>query len=100
VASVMSNKIETKKNILKYLSPADIVTQCMLFILTLILIYHSSNVRYWYVFIPVNIILIFSIYKIVNTYEAKVSSSGGVEGKNFSLLKLAGIGMGCTVCIF
>ncbi len=72
----------------------------MLLILTLILIYHNSNVRYWYVFIPVNIILIFSIYKIVNIYEAKVISSGPVEGKNFSLLKLIRYWYGVAAIVY
>ncbi|HJY64343.1 MAG TPA: hypothetical protein VJ455_09320, partial [Ignavibacteria bacterium] len=59
----------------KYLEPADIVTQAMFLILSLILLIFNIKVDYWYFFIPLNIILIYIIWKIVSVYEHKIETN-------------------------
>ena len=78
------NEAEIMKGLLRNLSPADIVTQAMLMVLSLILIIYNSNIIYWYIFLPVNFLLIFAVYKIVNGYEAGLTSAGGVDETGFS----------------
>jgi membrane-associated phospholipid phosphatase len=96
----MGEEIKIRKNLLKYLSPADIVTQVMLLILSLILIYHNSSVRYWYIFIPANIVLIFAIYKVVTVYEVKAASGNSAEGKTGSLLKIVRYWYGVAAIVY
>lgn len=60
----------------------------MLFVLCLIFAYFNSRIDYWYVFIAVNLILIWVIARIVNKYEAKAETAGDSSIKNSSPLKL------------
>jgi membrane-associated phospholipid phosphatase len=66
---------DIKNKILKYLAPADIVTQAMLSILTVLFIVFNSRIEYWYLYIPLNLLLIYLIYKIVTAYESRAEIS-------------------------
>ena len=74
--------------IFKYLDPADIVTQAMFLILSLILLIFNIKVDYWYLFIPLNVILIYAIWKIVSVYEHKIETNNINEADEKSLLKV------------
>jgi hypothetical protein len=50
------------KKFTKYLSPADVVTEAMLLILTLIYIFYNTAIDLWYVFIPLNLLLVYLIW--------------------------------------
>jgi membrane-associated phospholipid phosphatase len=60
----------------------------MLVILTFISLFFNSKIEYWYIFIPLNLILIFIIWKIVSTYEKKIESEKINEADYKSLLKV------------
>lgn len=79
-------RIKTKS--FKYLSPADIVTQTMLLILTLIYFYFNTRIELWYLFIPLNLFFIWGIWKIVTTYEKQAESPGFSEVDTKSFLKI------------
>lgn len=63
------------KNFFKYLSPADVVTQSFLAVLTFIFIIFNVKIELWFLYIPLNILLICSIWFLVIKYERKVIES-------------------------
>jgi membrane-associated phospholipid phosphatase len=77
-----------KSRIFKYLSPADVVTEAMLVILTFIYILFNVRIDYWYVFIPLNLILIFLVWKLVNVYEKRIAENNVNEAGERSFLKI------------
>lgn len=85
---------------LKKLSPADIVTQAMLLVLSLILILYNSNIIFWYIFLPVNFLLIFAVYKIVNGYESGVTSAESAGEESYSLLKVIRYWYGVAAIVY
>ncbi len=60
----------------------------MLLILTLIYIVFNTRIDYWFLFIPLNIALIFLIHALVNKYESNVALGKINEQGKSSLLKI------------
>jgi membrane-associated phospholipid phosphatase len=60
----------------------------MLLTLTLIFIFYNSEIEYWYLFIPINLTLMYFIWKIVTAYEEKISSQNIDEAGYKSVLKI------------
>lgn len=60
----------------------------MLLILTLIYIFYNTAIDLWYVFIPLNLLLVYLIWKLVTSYESKVAEGNINEGSYRSVLKI------------
>lgn len=60
----------------------------MLLILTLIYIFYNTAIDLWYVFIPLNLLLVYLIWKLVTSYESKVAEGIINEGSYRSVLKV------------
>lgn len=60
----------------------------MLLILSLIFIYFNFRIPNWYVFVLINLFLIWGIWKIVSAYERKKNISGFNEDNEKSFLKV------------
>ena len=68
----------------------------MLFILTAILLIFNTGIDNWYLYIPLNLFLIFAIWKIVPAYEKKTAIS---EIPNSSVLKILRYWYGVAVIL-
>lgn len=80
--------LKNRKQSLKLLAPADIVTLVMLIVLSLIFAFFNVRINYWYSYILINAAVIFGIYRIVSGYEIKRASSNLPESEMRSPLKL------------
>lgn len=70
----MKSRITLKK-ITSSLSPSDITTQIFLLFLTFVNLIFAASVNSWYIFVPVNIIIIVLIALIVLVYEKESNKS-------------------------
>jgi membrane-associated phospholipid phosphatase len=68
----------------------------MLFILTAIFIFFNSKINNWYLYILVNLVLIYAIWKIVTAYEKK---AGGSEIPGNPILKILRYWYGIAVIL-
>ncbi len=87
------------KNFFKYLSPADIVTQAFLAVLTFIFLVFNVRIEYWFLYIPLNILLIYGIWLLVIKYEKEVFESNISERDIRSPLKLIRYWYGVAVIL-
>lgn len=60
----------------------------MLIILTIIFIFFNTRIDFWYLFIPLNLILVWVIWKIATAYEKQTGLPSYNEDKNKSFLKI------------
>lgn len=60
----------------------------MLLLLTLIYIFFNTKIDLWYLFIPLNLLLVYLIWKLVTTYEHSARQSNINEGDYKSKLKI------------
>ena len=86
--AALKNNLKIIKSNLKYLAPADVSTIGMLFILTGINLFFNSAIDFWFGFIPLNLLIIYLIYKIVSRYDSEVNSCGIEESRFKSFLKI------------
>jgi len=71
----------------------------MLFILAVIFFYFNSRIEYWYLFILLDLILIFVIWKIVTFYEKKLELQQNEDDSKKSFLKILRYWYGVAVIL-
>lgn len=76
------------QNKLKYLHPADLVPVSYLIIVGLIFLFFSRSIAYWYVLLPLNLIVAFGLVELVSRYEISLVESGKPEQDFKSPLKV------------
>jgi membrane-associated phospholipid phosphatase len=72
----------------------------MLLVLTLIYLFFNIRIELWYLFIPLNLLLIYLIWKLVNTYEKKVSEQHIIESSEKSLFKILRYWYGAAAILY
>ncbi|MCX7877025.1 MAG: phosphatase PAP2 family protein [Ignavibacteria bacterium] len=71
----MAGSLKDLKSNFRLLYPGDFISLLMLFILTVIISVFNSGIHYWQIFIPLNLLLIYLIYKSVVLYESNPEKS-------------------------
>lgn len=88
------------KKFIKYLAPADIVTQSMFLILAGIFIYFNFRIQFWYAYAVIDIFLIWVIARIVYKYELVASEKGDNNIPQSSSIKIARYWYGVAAILY